>query len=114
MKPGQCPITPLAHTLEASVLPWSIVRFSPTLQNLHHSSLEVVIIAHYLTPSYNVTRRCHKMSSLSSLSYGERASKHQHPVAKRFFETAEAKKSNLIVSADFTTTEELLKCADSK
>ena len=54
------------------------------------------------------------MSSLSKLSYGERARKHQHPVAKRFFETAEAKQSNLIVSADFSTTEELLKCADSK
>ena len=54
------------------------------------------------------------MSSLSRLSYGERASKHQHPVAKRLFETAEAKKSNLIVSADFTTTKDLLECADSK
>lgn len=54
------------------------------------------------------------MSSLSRLSYGERAGKHQHPVARRFFETAEAKKLNLVVSADFTTTEELLKCADSK
>ena len=54
------------------------------------------------------------MSSLSKLSYGERASRHQHPVAKRFFQTAEAKQSNLIVSADFNTTGELLKCADSK
>ena len=52
------------------------------------------------------------MSSLSNLSYGESAARHQHPVAKRFFEIAEAKKSNLIVSADFSTTEELLKSAD--
>ncbi|KAF2807007.1 orotidine 5'-phosphate decarboxylase [Mytilinidion resinicola] len=51
------------------------------------------------------------MASSSSLSYSNRAAKHQHPVTKRFFETADAEKSNLIVSADLTTTAELLDCA---
>ncbi|KAF2001248.1 orotidine 5'-phosphate decarboxylase [Amniculicola lignicola CBS 123094] len=52
------------------------------------------------------------MASLSSFSYTERASRRPHPVARRFLETAETKQSNLIISADLTTTVELLKCAD--
>jgi len=36
------------------------------------------------------------------------------PVAKRCFQIAEAKQSSLIVAADLNTTDELLKCADSK
>lgn len=54
------------------------------------------------------------MTSLSQKTYAERASVHPNLVARRFFETTEAKQSNLIVSADFTTTEALLHCADSK
>ncbi|KAF9878248.1 hypothetical protein CkaCkLH20_04286 [Colletotrichum karsti] len=44
--------------------------------------------------------------------YAIRAQKHQHPVARQLLEIAERKQSNLIISADFTTTNELLKCAD--
>ena len=136
---GQCSITPPARNIEAlraaedltvpglfpcvshylkrsllpriAILDHTIFTDSP---KTHAFPLEVVIILHYLTHSSNITHRSHKMSSLTRLSYGERADKHQHPVAKRFFETAEAKKSNLIVSADFTTTKELIECADSK
>lgn len=54
------------------------------------------------------------MTSLSQKTYAERASVHPNLVARRFFETAGAKQSNLIVSADFTSTEALLHCADSK
>lgn len=54
------------------------------------------------------------MTSLSTLPYSERAARHPHPVARLFLETAEAKKSNLIVSADLMTSAELLKCADGK
>lgn len=52
------------------------------------------------------------MASKSSLSYAARAEKHASPVAKRLFQLAEAKKSNIVVSADLTTTEELLSLAD--
>jgi len=55
-----------------------------------------------------------EMSSISKLSYGKRAEAHSHPVAKLFLETAEKKKSNLIISADLTNTAELLACADRK
>jgi len=53
------------------------------------------------------------MTSSSNSTYAERAAKHKHPVARRIFETAEAKQSNLIVSADFSSTAELLHCADT-
>lgn len=52
------------------------------------------------------------MSSKSQLTYGARASKHPNPLAKRLFEIAEAKKTNVTVSADVTTTRELLDLAD--
>lgn len=52
------------------------------------------------------------MSSKSTLSYTERAKQQAHPVARRLFEIAETKKSNVVVSADITTTKELLKLAD--
>ncbi|ORY70269.1 Orotidine 5'-phosphate decarboxylase [Pseudomassariella vexata] len=47
------------------------------------------------------------------LTYGQRAAQHPNPVARRLFEIAKAKQSNLVVSADLTGTESLLKCADS-
>jgi orotidine-5'-phosphate decarboxylase len=53
------------------------------------------------------------MSSKSSLSYAERAKAHPNPLAKKLFEIAEAKKSNVVVSADLTTTKSLLDIADS-
>lgn len=52
------------------------------------------------------------MSSKSHLTYGARASNHPNPLARKLFEVAEAKKSNVTVSADLTTTEELLNLAD--
>nr|QGX74572.1 orotidine 5'-phosphate decarboxylase [Aspergillus aculeatus] len=52
------------------------------------------------------------MSSKSQLTYTARASKHTNPLAKRLFEIAEAKKTNVTVSADVTTTKELLDLAD--
>jgi orotidine-5'-phosphate decarboxylase len=54
------------------------------------------------------------MASKSSLSFGERAQGHSSPVAKRLFEIAEEKMTNVVVSADLTTTEALLDIADSK
>lgn len=52
------------------------------------------------------------MSSKSQLSYETRASSHPNVLAKKLFETAEAKQSNVTVSADVTTTKELLDLAD--
>jgi hypothetical protein len=54
------------------------------------------------------------MASLSKTPFSQRAAEHDHPVAKRLFEIAEAKKSNLVVSADLTDSESLLACADCK
>ncbi|KAK8116464.1 orotidine 5'-phosphate decarboxylase PyrG [Apiospora kogelbergensis] len=45
-------------------------------------------------------------------SYHERSLHHPHPVARRLFQVAEAKESNLVISADFTDTKSLLACAD--
>lgn len=52
------------------------------------------------------------MSSRSQLTYGARASNHPNPLARKLFQVAEAKKSNVTVSADVTTTRELLDLAD--
>lgn len=54
----------------------------------------------------------HSMASQSSKTYAQRGHAHQHPVARKLFEIAELKKSNLVVSADLEDTESLLKCAD--
>ena len=54
------------------------------------------------------------MASLFHLSYAERAHKHSHPLAKRLFEIAQKKQSNITLSADVETTEELLKIANGK
>ncbi|KAK7222124.1 hypothetical protein V2G26_010127 [Clonostachys chloroleuca] len=51
------------------------------------------------------------MASKFTLPYHTRAASHQHPVAK-LFRIAEQKKSNLIISADFSDTESLLECVD--
>ncbi|TDZ24719.1 Orotidine 5'-phosphate decarboxylase [Colletotrichum orbiculare MAFF 240422] len=45
-------------------------------------------------------------------TYAQRSLYHRHPVARKLFEIAETKKSNLIISADLTNTSDLLKCAD--
>ncbi|KKK18167.1 orotidine 5'-phosphate decarboxylase PyrG [Aspergillus rambellii] len=52
------------------------------------------------------------MSSKSTLTYGARAKNHPNPLTKKLFEIAEAKKTNVTVSADVTTTKELLDLAD--
>lgn len=52
------------------------------------------------------------MSSNSQLTYAARASNHPNPLARKLFQVAEAKKSNVTVSADVTTTKELLDLAD--
>jgi orotidine-5'-phosphate decarboxylase len=52
------------------------------------------------------------MSSKSQLPYSVRGKSHPNPLARRLFEVAEAKKSNVTVSADVTTTKELLDLAD--
>jgi orotidine-5'-phosphate decarboxylase len=54
------------------------------------------------------------MSSKSRLSFAERASKHQNPLAKKLFEIAERKKTNVVLSADLRTTKELLEIVDSR
>ncbi|KAI9164039.1 Orotidine 5'-phosphate decarboxylase [Paramyrothecium foliicola] len=53
------------------------------------------------------------MASKSSQSYLSRAMAHPNPVARRLFKIAEAKRSNLIFSADCTDTETLLQYADA-
>ncbi|OJD19686.1 orotidine 5'-phosphate decarboxylase [Blastomyces percursus] len=52
------------------------------------------------------------MASKSRLPYSVRASRHSNPLAKQLFQMAEEKKSNVVVSADVTTTKELLDLAD--
>ncbi|GAD99611.1 orotidine 5'-phosphate decarboxylase PyrG [Paecilomyces variotii No. 5] len=52
------------------------------------------------------------MSSKSQLRYSTRAQNHPNVLVKKLFEIAEAKKTNVTVSADVTTTKELLDLAD--
>lgn len=54
------------------------------------------------------------MSSKSQLRYSVRAQNHPNVLVKKLFEIAEAKKTNVTVSADVTTTKELLDLADRK
>lgn len=54
------------------------------------------------------------MASKSNLPFGKRGEIHKHPVTKRLFQIAESKQSNLVISADFTDSKSLLKCADGK
>ena len=54
-----------------------------------------------------------KFEKEKRLSYQEKSDKTEHPISKRLLEIAIHKKSNLIVSADVMTTEELLTLADS-
>ncbi|KAL0949425.1 hypothetical protein HGRIS_009486 [Hohenbuehelia grisea] len=53
------------------------------------------------------------MSSLTKLSYGQRAAKHSNPAAKLLLETIERKKSNLSVSVDVTTSKDFLAIIDA-
>lgn len=52
------------------------------------------------------------MASRSHVSFAQRAAEHRHALAKKLFMLAEEKKSNIVLSADVTTTTELLHLAD--
>ncbi|KAL2788735.1 Orotidine 5'-phosphate decarboxylase domain-containing protein [Aspergillus keveii] len=52
------------------------------------------------------------MSSKSHLPYAARAANHPNPLTKKLFSIAEEKKTNVTVSADVTTSAELLDLAD--
>ena len=52
------------------------------------------------------------MSSLSDLTYEARAAKHRNPLARQLFSLAARKGTNVVVSADVTTSQELLDLAD--
>lgn len=52
------------------------------------------------------------MTSRSNLPYHVRAADHQNKLVKQLFRIAETKKTNLVLSADLTTSDELLKVAD--
>jgi orotidine-5'-phosphate decarboxylase len=53
------------------------------------------------------------MTSRTNQAYGGRATDHPNRLSRRLFEIAESKKTNITLSADVTTTEELLDIADS-
>jgi len=52
------------------------------------------------------------MASRSLVTYGERASSHPSPLVRELFRIAESKKTNVVLSADLTTTVSLLDMAD--
>lgn len=54
------------------------------------------------------------MASKSTLSFGQRATNHPNALVKRLFNIAEKKKTNIVLSADLTTTKDLLEIANSK
>jgi orotidine-5'-phosphate decarboxylase len=54
------------------------------------------------------------MASRSNLSYAQRAARHPNPLVKKLFAIAERKNTNVVLSADLTTTKELLAIADGK
>jgi len=48
------------------------------------------------------------------VSFAKRAEQHNHPLVKKLFLLAEKKQSNVVLSADLTTTKDLLDLADSR
>ena len=48
-----------------------------------------------------------------SLTYKERAPLHQHPLAQQLLRLMEAKQTNLALSADVTSAQELIQLADT-
>ena len=64
-------------------------------------------------PILVVARLC-GMASRCTLSYAQRASEHPNRLTARLLGIAEAKKTNITLSADLTTTKELLAIADGK
>ncbi|KAK5092354.1 orotidine 5'-phosphate decarboxylase [Lithohypha guttulata] len=53
------------------------------------------------------------MASRSTVSFAKRAEQHNHPLVKKLFLLAEKKQSNVVLSADLTTTKDLLDLADN-
>lgn len=74
---------------------------------MHLSIISSIYTHHFIYPANPSI-----MSSKSQLPFSTRASNHPNPLARKLFEVAEAKKSNVTVSADVTTTKELLDLAD--
>lgn len=54
------------------------------------------------------------MASRSAVPFAKRAEQHHHPLVKKLFLLAEKKQSNVVLSADLTTTKDLLDLADSR
>ena len=54
------------------------------------------------------------MASKTTHAYAERAAAHPNQLSSRLFEIAESKKTNITLSADLTTTKELLDIADGE
>jgi orotidine-5'-phosphate decarboxylase len=54
------------------------------------------------------------MASKNTLSFSQRASNHPNALVKRLFKIAEQKETNIVLSADLTTTKDLLEIADSE
>lgn len=52
------------------------------------------------------------MASRSRVPFAKRAKDHHHPLVRQLFLLAEKKQSNVVLSADVTTTQELLDLAD--
>ena len=52
------------------------------------------------------------MSNKNGLSFSQRADEHPHLLVKKLFQVAERKQTNIVLSADLTTTKELLAIAD--
>jgi orotidine-5'-phosphate decarboxylase len=52
------------------------------------------------------------MASRTTQAYGRRAADHPNRLCEKLFEIAESKKTNITLSADLTTTKELLEITD--
>ncbi|RMZ91651.1 hypothetical protein DV736_g1084, partial [Chaetothyriales sp. CBS 134916] len=52
------------------------------------------------------------MSNKAAITFTQRGQEHVHPVAQKLFHLAERKQTNLVLSADVTTTEDLLAIAN--
>jgi hypothetical protein len=63
---------------------------------------------------YSSAKITSRMASKSTLPFAERYKHHPHPLVRRLFDIAERKKTNIVLSADLTTTNDLLAIANSK
>ena len=72
------------------------------------------IVESFLEKIFTIGERTATMSNKKGLSFSQRAIEHPHPLAKKLFQVAERKQTNIVLSADLTTTKELLTIADIK